>query len=228
MISIIIPVYNEEEHILNLLSHLRKVSSGKVLEIITVDGGSTDRTAKILVAEPGIIYLTSKKGRACQMNAGARIATGPILYFLHADSFPPQDFDNLILDNVLNGNNAGCFKMKFDNNHWWLNTVGHLTRINHRFCRGGDQSLFIKSKLFNEVGGYDEAFTVYEDNDLICKLYKRKQFTVIQEWLTTSARLYERMGIWNLQFLYFQIYWKKYRGAQPEELYQLYKSKVGR
>lgn len=227
MISIIIPVYNEEENILKLLRHLRKVSSGKITEIITVDGGSSDRTSEILSTENDIVFITSKKGRARQMNAGAEIAKASILYFLHADSFPPTNFDALILDQVKKGNKAGCFKMKFDKNHWWLNTVGHLTRINHRYCRGGDQSLFIEKALFLQIGSFNEAYTVYEDNDLIGKLYQKKQFVVIQKWLTTSARLYERMGVWNLQLLYFRIYWKKFCGAPPEELYKVYKSRVG-
>lgn len=227
MISIIIPVYNEEARIQNLLAHLRKVSSGKLLEIIAVDGGSTDRTADILEAEKGIRYITSKKGRACQMNAGAEIAKAPILYFLHADSYPPDNFDAFILKEVAKGNHAGCFKMKFDKDHWWLNTVGHLTRINHRYCRGGDQSLFISQNLFLETGGFDETYTVYEDNDFIGKLYAKKQFVVIKEWLTTSARLYESMGVWNVQFLYIHIYWKKFLGAPPEELYRVYKRRVG-
>ncbi len=227
MISIIIPVYNEAANILKLLEHLRKVSAGNILEIITVDGGSSDGTAEILRAEKDVHFITSQKGRACQMNAGAAIAKAPILYFLHADSYPPLHFDALILKEIENGNKAGCFKMKFDKDHWWLNTVGHLTRINHRYCRGGDQSLFIEKNLFDEVQGFDESFKVYEDNDLIGKLYANKQFTVIQEWLITSARLYERIGIWKLQFLYLRIYWKKFCGAKPEELYRVYKSRVG-
>lgn len=226
MISIIIPVYNEEEQILDLLSYLRKVSAGKIQEIIVVDGGSTDSTPQLLESEKEIIFLSSEKGRAKQMNAGAAVAKAPVLYFLHADSYPPKNFDNLILNEISRGNKSGCFRMKFDYDHWWLNLMGHLTRINHRFCRGGDQSLFIDKNLFHQIDGFNEEFSIYEDNEIITRLYQLKNFVVIQDWITTSARLYEKMGIWKAQVLHFQIYWKKWRGAGPEELHRHYKSRI--
>lgn len=225
MLSIIIPVFNEEEHIKKLLSHLGKASSEKILEIIIVDGGSKDLTLQILASEKNIIVLNSHKGRARQMNAGAAIAKAQVLYFLHADSFPPQNFDSLILKQTAKGNLAGCFRMKFDHSHWWLKLMGQLTRINHRLCRGGDQSLFIDRNLFNQLGGFNENYSIFEDDEIIARLYRKKKFVVIQDWITTSARLYMKMGIFKTQFLHFQIYLKKWRGAGPEELYLLYKSK---
>ena len=71
------------------------------------------------------------------------------------------------------GNLAGCFKMKFDSNHWWLKLASWFTQYRWRACRGGDQSQFITKNLFKSLGGFDERFTVYEDNDLINKLYAR-------------------------------------------------------
>lgn len=226
MISIIIPVFNEEKQILNLLSHLREISAGKIQEIIVVDGGSNDTTATILASQENIVFLKSEKGRAKQMNAGAAVAKAPILYFLHADSYPPVNFDSLILKEISKGNKSGCFRMKFDHKHWWLTIMGQLTRINHKFCRGGDQSLFVGKDLFKKMGGFNEAYSIYEDNEFISRLYQKKQFVVIQDWITTSARLYEKMGIWKAQYLHFQIYWKKWRGAGPEELHRHYRSKV--
>ncbi|APG60545.1 TIGR04283 family arsenosugar biosynthesis glycosyltransferase [Christiangramia salexigens] len=222
MISIIIPVYNEEERLPALLRHLDVVSSGIVSEIIIVDGGSSDKTAEIAQAAENIVFHTSEKGRALQMNAGAKIAKTDIFYFLHADSFPPKDFDALILKEVQNGNLAGCFQMKFDKDHWWLNLMGWFTKLNHISCRGGDQSLFVTRDLFTKLQGFDESYKVYEDNEFIKKLYGEKQFTVIKSWITTSARLYDRMGIWKTQRLFAEIYWKKRRGASAEELYEHY------
>lgn len=226
MISIIIPVYNEEKHLPLLLEHLRKVSAGYVLEIILVDGGSTDKTPVIAENDSQVKLINSDRGRATQMNAGAKIARAEILYFLHADSFPPPKFDELILKEINNGNKAGCFQMKFDKNHWWLNLMGHFTKINHLSCRGGDQSLFVEKKLFKEIGGFDETYKVYEDNELIKRLYQKRQFTVIKKWLTTSARLYNKMGVWNTQLLFIEIYWKQRFGATAEELYSHYYKRV--
>lgn len=230
MISIIIPVLNEEKTIGVLINHLTKSSSDKnISEIIVVDGGSEDNTlfeASKFSEKTNLLVLKSPKGRAKQMNFGAKKAKGTILYFLHADSLPPKDFDQAILKEIKRGNPAGCFRMQFDHNHWWLQLAGWLTQFSWRACRGGDQSQFITKNLFKEIGGYNEDYIIYEDNILINELYKRKQFVVIQKKLTTSARLYRRKGIWKLQYHFWTIYVKKFFGATPEQLYRYYKKYI--
>ena len=173
-----------------------------------------------------IVLLNSEKGRAKQMNLAAKQATGGILYFLHADSFPPKDFDQLIIQKVENNNLAGCFRMQFDSQHWWLRLASWLTQFRWRACRGGDQSQFITKTLFNEIGGFDEKFIIYEDNILINELYKRKQYVVINKKLKTSARLYKKHGVWKLQYHFWAIYVKKWLGASADELYGYYKKYI--
>ncbi len=231
MISIVIPVLNEASGIGVLLEYLLVNSISKnIKEIIVVDGGSTDGTQNIvaLYAEKYLFIslLKSEKGRAKQMNTGAKEATGTIFYFLHADSFPPQYFDTYILNEIAQNNLAGCFKMRFDSDHWWLKLASWLTQFKWRACRGGDQSLFITRDLFDEIGGYNEEFIIYEDNMLINELYKRKQFTVIQQWIVTSARLYEKVGIWKLQYHFWTIYVKRWCGASADDIYQYYLQKI--
>lgn len=226
-ISVIIPIINEAEHIGRLLDHLLTNSSkNNISEIIVVDGGSTDASIDIVKTYPGIVLLHASKGRAKQMNFGAQHAWGNILYFLHADSFPPKDFDAFIINEVTKGNLAGCFRMQFDHDHWWLRLAGWLTQFKWRACRGGDQSQFISKSLFEELGRFDEAYTIYEDNDLINKLYDRKEFIVIPEKLTTSARCYRKNGIWRLQYHFWTIYVKKWFGATPEQLHSYYKKNI--
>lgn len=227
MISIIIPTYNEENCLERLLKYLVENSSGKnKLEIIIVDGGSTDGTKNKVGNFQQVKFINSKCGRACQMNAGASAANGEILYFLHADSFPPVNFDEYIVKAFVNCKFAGCFQMKFDSSHWWLQLMGWFTKLNHKACRGGDQSLFVSHKLFKQIGGFDESFVIYEDNDIIRKLYKQKQFTVIKKWLTTSARKYNQVGVWKLQGIYLMIYYQKWRGASAQQLITYYKKSV--
>ena len=226
-ISIIIPILNEANSIVLLLQHLiDNSSSTSISEIIVVDGGSKDESFKMvsefLLLNNKVVLISSERGRAKQMNLGKQKATGTILYFLHADSFPPSDFDQLIINEVEKGNLAGCFKMKFDHQHWWLQLASWLTQFKWRACRGGDQSQYIAKILFDEIGGYDERFMIYEDNILINELCKINQFKVIQKPIVTSARLYERKGIWTLQYHFWTIYIKRWIGASPEEIYKYY------
>lgn len=230
-ISIIIPTFNEENNISQLIWHLKtKVTTSCIEEIIIVDGGSTDNTqhiaASLIQSEADTFHIkliTSNKGRAKQMNTGAKIAKGDILYFLHADSFPPLGFDQLIISEIQKQHLAGCFKMQFDHEHWWLQLAGWLTKFNSRACRGGDQSLFITKQLFEDLERFDEQFTIYEDIDFINKLYAQDQFTVIQQSsITTSARRYKTNGIWKLQYHFWAIYVKKWFGASAEELQAYY------
>ena len=228
MISIIIPVLNEAKHITEVLYHLiDNASLNTIQEIIVVDGGSTDNTVSIIQALGlNIKVLHSEKGRAKQMNLGAKASKGDILYFLHADSFPPNRYDQLILDEIKKGNNAGCFRLQFDSNHWWLCFTSWLTQFSWRASRGGDQSQFITKALFNDIGGYDENYIIYEDNILINELYKRKEFVVINHKLKTSARLYQKHGVWTLQYHYLVIYIKKWFGASAKDLHDYYLNKI--
>ncbi len=225
-ISIIIPVLNEVENIHKLLNYLIKNSSREnITDIIVVDGGSTDGTNYVVQAfdtSLNIQLVSSAKGRAKQMNSGAKYAKGDILYFLHADSYPPKRFDEHIIKEVQKRNNAGCFRMRFDSGHWWLKLSSWLTALPLRASRGGDQSQFITKRLFNKIGGYDESFAIYEDNDLIKKLYALNEFVVIPKWLKTSARCYEKHGIWKTQFHFWRIHLKSRLGASPKELKAYY------
>ena len=256
MISIIIPVLNEADGIGDVLTHLIENSDAEhISEIIVVDGGSTDGTLDMLkpvrFLKPDrsvdhhkksdvldtkfkkrnftltdVQLIHSEKGRAKQMNWGAKHAKGDILYFLHADSFPPKYFDQLIIDEVKKGNKAGCFRLQFDSKHWWLQLASWLTQFSWRACRGGDQSQFITRELFDAIGGYDENYIIYEDNILINELYARNEFTVINKKLITSARLYRKHGVWKLQYLFWMIYIKKWFGASADELLAYYKKYV--
>lgn len=227
-ISVIIPVLNEVQLIGKLLEHLFDYSKfTNQLEVIVVDGGSTDGTKEIVQSIQNVRLLNSVKGRAKQMNLGAKHANGDILYFLHADSFPPKHFDQFIISEVAQNNYAGCFRMQFDSKHWWLKLASWLTQFSWRACRGGDQSQFITKQLFDDIGGYDEDYIIYEDNILINELYARKQFKVINKKIQTSARLYEIHGVWTLQYHFWAIYVKKWFGASAEQLYAYYKKHIG-
>ncbi|BAO76055.1 TIGR04283 family arsenosugar biosynthesis glycosyltransferase [Winogradskyella sp. PG-2] len=226
-ISVVIPVLNESQTIGSLLHHIIKNSTSQnISEIIVVDGGSSDGTQNIISSFNNVSLVSSKKGRAKQMNSGANQSKGNILYFLHADAFPPKDFDQLIINEVSKGNNAGCFRMQFDSNHWWLRLASWLTQFSWRACRGGDQSQFITRVLFEDIGGYDESYIIYEDNILINELFARKQYVVINKKIRTSARLYKKHGIWKIQYHFWTIYVKRWLGATADEILAYYKKNI--
>lgn len=223
-ISIIIPVLNEEAYLGLVLQQISGESAHQgALEVLVVDGGSTDQTVAVAKAN-GAKVVHSEKGRAKQMNLGAQQASGSILYFLHVDTLPPPHFDAHILKAVQEGHQAGCFRMRFDDDRPFLRFFGWCTRINLLICRGGDQSLFIRSTLFAELGGFDTAYTVYEDNEFIGRIYKRVPFKVLPSRVTTSARRYRKKGMVRLQFHFGIIHLKHFLGAGPETLQAHYRN----
>lgn len=116
--------------------------------------------------------------------------------------------------------------MKFDYRHWWLSLAGWFTKFNVKFFRGGDQSLFVEKQLFNQLGGFPEDSSIFEDYEFIRKLYKYKQFSVIQKTIITSARRYRENGVVKLQYHYWALYLKKWIGVPKKDLESYYKKYV--
>ncbi|MFT2009577.1 TIGR04283 family arsenosugar biosynthesis glycosyltransferase [Pontibacter sp. 13R65] len=221
-ISIIIPTYNEAEGIQQLISYLLKAGKDKVREIVVSDGGSTDQT-QALAAEAGAIVVPSpKKGRAAQMNAGAQVATGELLYFLHADTYPPAKFAQLLTGSHSSGYGAGCFRLQFNDDHWFLKANAFFTRFDVDSVRFGDQSLFIRKDLFHSIGGFREDLVVMEDQEIIGRIRKVTHFKLIPVAVTTSAKKYRENGVYRLQAVFFLIWGLYYLGVPQLKLVNLY------
>ncbi|MEZ4859084.1 MAG: TIGR04283 family arsenosugar biosynthesis glycosyltransferase [Flavobacteriaceae bacterium] len=230
MISMIIPVLNEASTIVLLLNDIyNKASLQNISEIIIVDGGSNDNTlalAKTFSEKLPLVFLTSEKGRAKQMNLGAQNASGNIFYFLHADTLLPNKFDHQIIYEIKKGNPAGCFRMKFDSSHPILKLSQWFTRFNFKSCRGGDQTLFVTKEIFEKLNGYNEAFTIYEDCEFINRIYDNFCFIVIKDYVITSARRYKNKGTLKLQYHFCIIHLKKWLGASPTILSSYYQKHI--
>jgi len=233
-ISLVVPTLNEEQNILRTLECIFEYASNpRELELIVVDGGSTDSTVALLEQwqmnhpEQAITLLMGPAGRALQMNLGASHARADIVYFLHADTQPPKNYDKLIACNLDATQQAGCFRMAFDTNHWWLKLAAWGTRFNWRFCRGGDQSLFVQKDLFNQLGGYDQRHIICEDLNLIDRLYRATHFIVLPHQVISSARKYRTLGIWYLQWHFWVIQLNYRKGHTPEQLWAYYQRNIG-
>ncbi len=216
-ISVIIPVLNEEVSLPLLLDSL--VGQRHVHEIIVSDGGSIDKTKEVC-DKFHVIWVSGYKGKASQMNAGARLATGDIFLFLHADSImSPGALD--ALPALLETAEAGTFRMKFDRRSPLLRWYAGFTRINTPLFLYGDQGLFIRAEVFQEIGGYTEM-PFLEDVDIIQKLIKRGNLVKSDEYIQTSARRFEANGILRQQIKNIIVVMLFRAGMSPEYLKRFY------
>ena len=207
MITVIIPTFNEADVIEQTLYKIKNNDTkGLVTEIIIADGGSTDGTLDIPKPENLIILNCVQKGRSAQMNEGAALANNNILFFLHADSWPPVGFSSLITEAKNNGYAAGCFRLQFDYNHWFLKLNAWFTRFNINNFRFGDQGLFIGKSEFINSGGFLIDHIVMEDQEFIKRFQKKNNFIVLPAAVCTSARKYLENGIFKTQGVFFLIY----------------------
>ncbi|MGI4741716.1 MAG: TIGR04283 family arsenosugar biosynthesis glycosyltransferase [Janthinobacterium lividum] len=224
-ISLLIPTFNEAASIGPLLAYLR-VEIGNTTEILVADGGSTDSTRQ-LAAQAGVRVLTCPhKGRAAQLNHGAVHASGSILYFLHADSYPPPGFENDIRRAVAAGAGSGCYRLAFDHRHWFLRVSAWMTRWPLTWLRFGDQSLFVQRELFVQLGGYREDLLVMEDQELVERLQRAALFRLLPRAVVTSARKYLINGVFRLQGIFALIVLLYRLGVPQARLLRVYRALV--
>lgn len=225
MISVIIPVYNEGGLIGKTIRFLKALTDNnrEFFEIIVCDGGSQDNSVKEAERAGAVVVKSERKGRAAQMNAGARASAGSILYFLHADSTPPKTFCTDIQQAVRNGYPMGCYRLRFDLDHWFLKANAWFTRFDINAFRYGDQSLFVTREHFDKAGGFCEKHMMMEDNEIIGRLKRLGKFIVLPDEVITSARKYIENGIFKMQGAFYLIYFLYQIGYSQEKLLNTYR-----
>ena len=221
-LSVVVPALDEAANLTRLLPDLARTCPGA--EVIVVDGGSRDGTAAVASGRPGVRFLASARGRARQMNAGAREASGDVLLFLHADTRLPEGAAVAIVEAL--GAPAvvgGRFDVRFDSPRrilrvvaWFMNARSRATSI----CTG-DQAIFVRRADFEAVGGYPDI-PLMEDIELSRRLKARGRLAALRVRVTTSARKWEREGplrtiglMWALRLLHFC-------GVAPARLHRWY------
>lgn len=223
MISVIIPTYNEEPCIRETIQRVWRLDEKNLVkEIIIADGGSADNTIGIAKSE-GVKVISSVKGRAIQMNVGASVATQNLLYFLHADSVPPNGFATQILEAYKQGAKSGCFRLAFDHDHWFLKANCWFTRFNVNAVRFGDQSLFVTNEVFKNCGEFNEKLLMMEDQEIIGRIKRFGKFSVMNDYIITSARKYLHNGVYRMQGIFFRIWLLYYLGYSQDRLLQLHR-----
>jgi len=223
-ISIIIPTFNEAAVIDKLVGFLIRNNNGMVKEIIVSDGGSADETVQ-LAAKAGAQVVTSpQKGRAAQMNYGASCATGDILYFIHADTYPPASFATDIMQAIQDGYSFGRYRTKFDSSKKILLFNAWFTRFDLFICYGGDQTLFMDRKLFEQIGGFNSSMRIMEDYDIIIRAKSTgARYRIFPSAALVSARKYETNSWLRVQTANYEIIRMYKKGASQNEMVHRYK-----
>jgi rSAM/selenodomain-associated transferase 2 len=221
-ITVIIPTLNEAENIGDLLYFINQHTKDTIAEIIVTDAESEDNTRDIAKENDARVICTKQASRAHQMNEAAKMATGDILYFVHADAKPPQSFPSDIVNAIKNGSDFGCYRFKFDSKHPFLAVNSFFTRFKVLWCRGGDQTMFIKKSVFEQNNGFNEEFVVMEDFELIRRLWKKYRFDIIPKSVLVSPRKYEYNGYWQVNLANLKIYKMFMRGYHPQILKEKY------
>ena len=222
-LSIIIPTYNEEANIGSLVRYLIKHANGALADLLVVDGGSTDRTLEVARKAGARAILCPTKGRANQMNLGAEMATGHLLYFVHADALPPSSYVADITQAIAEGHEIGCYRFKFRSSKLMLKVNAYFTRFDRIMCRGGDQTLFLKRTLFDRLGGYAKDWMLMEEYDLILRAKEIASFKIIPKDTLVSARKYEENSYLRVNWANLTVFRMFRRGASQEDMLATYK-----
>lgn len=220
LVSIIIPTLNEATTLRELATSLSRLRGA--FEVIVCDGGSADATVEI-ARQCGLRVITAPRGRGRQMNAGANLAKGDALLFLHADTRLPENAPALIAsaladEKVCGGN----FSLIFDGG---ARESRALTRIYPLLRFGGmcygDSAIYIRRGVFKTLGGYRD-YPIFEDIDLYRRMRRAGKFVRLNACVTTSSRRFEgrfirTFALWSLMQA---LYWV---GVNPNFLGRLYK-----
>jgi rSAM/selenodomain-associated transferase 2 len=226
-ISVIIPTLNEDTTLADTLTHTSALGTQ---EIIVVDGGSTDRTIPIAQAfcadRPNAQLIVAPRGRACQMNEGAKASRSDVLLFLHADTQLPEETGRLIesafTDPAVIG---GRFDVRFDSASVWGRIISAFMNRRSRLTgiATGDQALFVRRPIFERLGGFSEI-PLMEDIDFSKRLKRAGRIAALSNTVITSFRRWETQGplrtillMWTLRFLYWI-------GVSPHRLQHFYAS----
>ena len=195
LVSFVVPVLNEEGTIGSLLRDLRQRLPAA--EIIVVDGGSSDGTVAQAALVNGVAVVEAQRGRGLQMNAGASIATGRFLFFLHCDT-RLEGSEQALHALLAPAPGWGFFKVRLSGVGWQMRMVEWCMNLRSRLTgiATGDQLLFVQRDWFISIGGFAEI-ALMEDIELSSRLRRCEQPLMMPGQVCTSSRRWQRYGIWT-------------------------------
>ena len=220
-LSIIIPVLNEAETLVARLDALQALRTGGV-EVIVVDGGSTDDSAG-RAAPFADRVINAPRGRGRQMNAGVEQATGDVLLFLHADTVLPDSAIPRIEAAVIGGALWGRFDVRIEGASAMLPIVAALMNGRSRLTgiATGDQAIFATREAFARVGGFSDI-PLMEDIAFSSAMRRIARPACISEKVTTSGRRWEKHGVWRTILTMWWLRLRFWLGTNPQTLAREY------
>jgi rSAM/selenodomain-associated transferase 2 len=221
-LSIVIPVLDEAAGIEAALRPLQALRRRGV-ELVLVDGGSADGTLA-LAAGWVDACLAAPRGRASQMEAGARRARAGILLFLHADTILPAEADSHVRAAIEGGAQWGRFDVRIAGRPAILRVVAALMNLRSRLTgiATGDQAIFVARAAFERIGGFPMQ-PLMEDLEITRRLGAIGHPACLRAKVTTSGRRWERRGAWSTILLMWRLRWRYWRGESPERLAEAYR-----
>ncbi len=219
---VVVPVLNETaalSHQLGAFDALRSMGA----QVLLVDGGSTDGTVQ-LARDAGFDVLDSVRGRAQQMNAGARAASSDLLVFLHVDTRLPDGALHLIGHHLNSKRGWGRFDVRIVGHSPWLKVISFCMNWRSRLTgiATGDQTFFMTRDIFEKVGGFPEQ-PLMEDIEMSKRLKRLSPPLCLSNRAETSGRRWEKRGVWKTIFLMWRLRWAYWRGVPATELAHLYR-----
>ena len=221
-LSVIVPVLNECERIAEALEALKPLRVRGV-EVLIVDGGSSDGTADIAAANSDCVVV-APRGRATQQNAGALQAGGDVLIFLHSDTRLPPGAETLITQALSGGKHVwGRFDVRFDSPQPMMSVVATMMNLRSRLTgiATGDQCIFVRRDVFAAVGGFP-AISLMEDIALSKMLRKKSAPACLPATAMTSARRWQKHGVWRTILLMSWLRLAYVLGVTPDRLARWY------
>lgn len=223
MISVIIPVYNEEKTIASLVTYLKQHGGSLLQEIIVCNAARTDATTERVAKAGATVVVSPEKGRGAQLNYGATKANGLVYYFVHADVFPPQSFASDIQQAVREGYGLGRYRTTFNTKKWYVKMMSIFSRFDWFACYGGDQTVFVTKELFLKSGGYKQDMRVMEDYEFVVQARQKARYKIINKGALISDRKYNNNSLWKVQKAN-SIMMRMYKnGASQDEMVNRYK-----
>jgi len=226
-ISVVIPVLNDAVPLRHLLTQLQTMPH--VVEVFVVDGGSEDG-GKSATEELGGKWMEGPPGRGPQLNLGAGESTGDVLWFLHADTTLSERSSEAILDTLRNPECVGgAFRFRLSNTRWYGPLFHFSVNLRSRVFKlpFGDQGLFVRRDLFEEMGGF-RLSPILEDLDFVLRLRRKGELRIVPVSIGVSARRWDREGVLRRTVLNWIILFGFFFGVSPEKLVRFYRPEQGR